>query len=83
MSKNKKNVPYDDTEGLNDMEKILKAHGFVGGNVYHPNGLINQGCPNCGYCPHCGRGGFVKPYVWNANTGNFYGGDGNGVHNHF
>lgn len=19
-------------------------------------------CPNCGYCPHCGRGGWTRPY---------------------
>lgn len=19
-------------------------------------------CPRCGYCPHCGRGGWARPY---------------------
>lgn len=25
----------------------------------HPGG----GCPACGYCPHCGRGRYVSPYI--------------------
>ena len=23
---------------------------------------LNSPCPNCGYCPHCGRGGY-RPYI--------------------
>jgi hypothetical protein len=37
-------------------------------------------CPNCGYCPHCGRGGYhtypywlyqpcwTQPYIWGTTT---------------
>lgn len=21
-------------------------------------------CPNCGYCPHCGRGGWIAHPIW-------------------
>lgn len=35
----------------------------IGNGYWHqPNGA----CPNCGYCPHCGRGGqYIQPYTIN------------------
>lgn len=42
--------------------------GLLGG--LHPQNLFPQNAgPACGYCPHCGRGGFVtRPYIWCGTT---------------
>ena len=28
---------------------------------YYPKYPYNHPCPNCGYCPHCGRGRYYYP----------------------
>lgn len=30
---------------------------------------LSGSCPNCGYCPHCGRGGgwYPQPWTWPYN----------------
>ena len=78
MSKNKKNVPFNENEGLYDkeLEKFLKGFGYNENKIPVPNFPIitpnNNRCPNCGYCPHCGCGGnFNIPPVYCGHTGGY------------
>lgn len=39
--------------------------------------FVRQPCPNCGYCPHCGRGGHqTYPYPWGTTTITYLTGNG-------
>jgi hypothetical protein len=44
----------------------LLTNGTVGMNPNYPPSDKQHACPNCGYCPHCGRGGWqtqpIYPY---------------------
>ena len=41
--------------------------------------MLNDTCPHCGYCKHCGRGGsftrpwypYTQPYWYNTTGGNY------------
>jgi len=78
--KNKKNVFAHDNGDLDkELEKFLKGFGYKETNKVPVPNIANpypqQGCPNCGYCPHCGRGGNYNhpiPPVYCGNTGGNY-----------
>lgn len=44
--------------GAQGKEQASSTSGFIAPAPY----VARDTCPNCGYCLHCGRGGYREPY---------------------
>lgn len=42
----------------------LNAALKTASNVHVSGNVSGNNCPNCGYCPHCGRHNYNNPYIW-------------------
>ena len=73
---NKKNKKTEKEIVSEEMKKFLEGFGYGKDKIevpYFPPVNIPNKCPNCGYCPHCGRGGHnpnIFPNVYCGGTSN-------------
>ena len=61
-------VTVGDHQEKDSMELIDDMLAY--GSTNKTDIISNHSCPNCGYCPHCGRGGYhnwwpIFPGRWN------------------
>jgi hypothetical protein len=64
MVKKSDNSQSNTTDTIQDqLDKLMQKSG----NYYVPyKPYVSGGCPNCGYCPTCGRsnGHQLRPEIW-------------------